>query len=446
MIIFKKYSSLKPVIFLKPVRIIGYCCFLFLFTTCKKEITESEISSSAIHYLKGSNNDKVTRIRATKDGGFIFCGNTMVGLSNTQGFMLKVDGNGKQQWYKTYGNSTKTTLNDAIECADGSFIAVGGTIYKEGFDLEYVMKADAKGNKQWERSYSYGSYAICGLNSVIQVSDNKIYATGGYPSTRSYVASWIVCFDLDGNLIYDQKIEGLPNYQPKYFNDNINVLNNCGSMNLAINSSNDLLISTLLDVYIFSDQSHIYCPGLLSVKKDKKTVNFFYPYVDKTSFNSYQGGSIYKVIPVNDGNLLCYNSDVNLGSFNYPQIIITKTDLNGVPVWTKMFRGLNSAVIHETFIESDNSITIIGATSSFPTNNEFKESFINANSLVLKLDNNGNELFSAYSKNTSNVEIYKSIQKTANDEFLVAGYTSLNSTSYHKMFIKNLDHKAQLKF
>jgi len=415
---------------------------VLFFNSCKKEIAETEESSSAIHYFKGSNNDKVTRVKPTKDGGFIFCGNTLVGLSNTQGFLLKVDGNGKQQWYKTYGNISKTKLNDVIECADGSFIAVGGTIYDEGYDLEYILKTDAYGKKEWEKSFTYGNYAICGLNSVIQGNDQKIYATGFFPSTRTFQAPWILCFDLSGNEIYSKQIEGLPGYKPNYFDDNINLLNTGFGINLALNSSNELLINTHFDIIIFKDNSRILCPGLISLNKDNFKVNYFYPYDNKPSPNNIGSN---KIIPVNDGTLYFYNADVAVGSSNYPQIIMIKTDLNGVPLWSKSFKGLNSAILSDVYLESDNSLTIIGTTSTYPSNTAFKELFFVSNSMVLKVDNNGNELFSEYAKNNENVDVYKSIQKINDKEYWAAGYTSLNTTSYHKMFIKKLDDKAQLK-
>ena len=434
----KKISTQKYIL-----SFMGFWVILLFFNACKKEITETEVSSSSILYLKGSNNDKVTNVKATKDGGFIFCGNTLAGLSNTQGFLLKVDGNGKQQWYRNYENTKLNTLEDVIECSDGSFIAVGGTIYDEGFNLEYVLKTDAFGKKEWEKSFTYGSYSICNLKSVIQGKDNKIYATGFYPSSRTFQAPWILCFDLDGNEIYSKQIEGLPSYKPNYFNDNINLLNSGYGINLAINSSNDLLISTQFDIIITNDNSRIFCPGLISLTKDNFKINYYYPYENKPTPN---GLGTAKIIPVSDGNLYFYNADVKVGISNYPQIIMIKTDLNGVPLWTKSYKGLNSAILSDVFFESENSLIIIGTTSSFPTNNAFKELFFVSNSMLLKVDNNGNELFSEYAKNSENVDVYKSIRKIINNEYLVAGYTSLNATSYHKMFIKKLNDKAQLKF
>ncbi len=147
--------------------------FLLAFCECKKKFVSDENSNSSVIYLKGSTSDLVTRVERTNDGGFIYCGFTLLDSTNTQAFLLKVNADGKQEWYKTYGGKNYDEFRHVIQCSDGGFLAVGrsnsiGQSVKDtnvSFN-DFVLKTDAMGNEEWSKSYSTNSRFNIALNAV----------------------------------------------------------------------------------------------------------------------------------------------------------------------------------------------------------------------------------------------------------------------------------------
>jgi len=83
----------------------------------------------------GSANDQCFDFDLTADGGYIFAGHTLsYGVSNWDYLLLKVDGRGKEQWHKTFGQprgyDAKYIHDECYglrQTPDGGYIMVGGS-------------------------------------------------------------------------------------------------------------------------------------------------------------------------------------------------------------------------------------------------------------------------------------------------------------------------------
>lgn len=91
-------------------------------------------------------------LRPTTDGGFVICGGTReYGNGGSDAFLLKVDVNLNEEWFRTYGGALDEKAYDAIQTSDGGFIIVGTdeTITQsdalEGDQGLYLIKTDAQG-------------------------------------------------------------------------------------------------------------------------------------------------------------------------------------------------------------------------------------------------------------------------------------------------------------
>ena len=74
------------------------------------------------------------------DGGFIVMG---------KGFLLKTDGQGNEEWRKTFGGGDSYSVQQTV---DGGFIVTG-----EVYDDDYVvllLKTDGQGNEEWRKTCS----------------------------------------------------------------------------------------------------------------------------------------------------------------------------------------------------------------------------------------------------------------------------------------------------
>lgn len=121
----------------------------------------------------GSGEDTFRSVIQTSDGGY-----AMLGYSNsTDGdlqsktlavndyWLVKLDAQGELQWSKTYGGSKDDRGQGLVQTQDGGYALTGyamsddgdGTVNK-GFHDNWVIKVDAQGTLEWERSYGFSGH------------------------------------------------------------------------------------------------------------------------------------------------------------------------------------------------------------------------------------------------------------------------------------------------
>jgi hypothetical protein len=416
---------------------------LLTFSTCKKEITADQDSNSAISYFQGGLRDKVNKVERTPDGGFLYCGYTGSYSLSTDAFMMKVDANGKKMWYKTYGGKNGDDFFHAIQCSDGGFLAVGRTnsigvsVKDSNFNyMDYVVKTNANGDEEWSKSFSTNSGVDEALYSVIEAPDHYFYATGLTWAT-SYNLQ-IKKFDITGNLSYQKQFTDFSTYPPFIIQQTWNE----GGLNISVNTNGDLIIGGLMNHNINSDYFYEFITFMMSVKPNG-VVNFFYPYYDyiRPANYVYFKYPTIKISSLSDGYLIATILDLP-GSKLCIQLL--KTDLGGKIIWEKKYNGLGNALVDDMMVLADGSILLVGSSSSETIDHSFPELFTYLKTLLMKLDKDGNVIFTSYVGSKDNANLAKCIQPLPNGGWAVAGYTCLTSIAYDKMFWMNLNSNGEL--
>lgn len=148
----------------------------------------------------GSNDDEGRVVHQTSDGGYILAGYTRsFGAGGHDVWLLKTDDKGDEQWNKTFGGSSDDRAYSVQQTTDGGFVVVGQTnSYGAGWLDVYLIKTDYSGDKQWSKTLG-GLYHDVGY-SVKQTSDGG-YIIAGY--TEFYGAGvrdvWLIKTDASGN-------------------------------------------------------------------------------------------------------------------------------------------------------------------------------------------------------------------------------------------------------
>lgn len=154
--------------------------------------TNGDLTLEFAQVYGGSQDDTFHSVIATTDGGFAALGysQSVDGdiTDNSEQvnmyWLIKTDSDGNIQWSRTYGGSDDDRAEHIIQTNDGGYALAGYTTSTDGditqnagFYDHWIVKLDAIGDIQWERSYGFtGSDQ---LFSIIQTSDGG-YFTGGF--------------------------------------------------------------------------------------------------------------------------------------------------------------------------------------------------------------------------------------------------------------------------
>ncbi|NER13163.1 hypothetical protein GWK08_06915 [Leptobacterium flavescens] len=146
----------------------------------------------------GSNEESARSIIPTTDGGF-----AIIGLTNSNDgditdktllvndyWVIKLDAEGNQQWNATYGGSGDDQGQAIVQTLDGGFALAGYSMSadgdgsnNEGFHDNWVVKTDASGNIQWERSFGFAGHDHA--YDILQTEDGGYFVSGFLDVTGS---------------------------------------------------------------------------------------------------------------------------------------------------------------------------------------------------------------------------------------------------------------------
>jgi len=146
--------------------------------------------------LGGSAKEELGAVLATSDGGFLVGGGSFSGVSGTKTtpnisvysnfWLVKLDAQGNPQWERTYGTTSGgESIRTMIATSDGGYLLGGDSAAEiEGDKTQpsrgrsdyWIVKVDGQGTKQWDRTYGGDNAEV--LRAVQQTSDGG-YLLGG---------------------------------------------------------------------------------------------------------------------------------------------------------------------------------------------------------------------------------------------------------------------------
>ncbi len=181
----------------------------------------------------GNSNDYLYSLQQTTDGGYILGGysSSVIGGDKTEKnrgsydyWVVKIDANGAKQWDRTIGGSSTDFLYSLQQTTDGGYILGGYSVSEmsgektensKGFYDYWVVKLNANGTKQWDRTIGGDSGDF--LYSLQQTTDGG-YILGGYSysgisgekteKNRGRYDYWVVKLNANGAKQWDKTIGG----------------------------------------------------------------------------------------------------------------------------------------------------------------------------------------------------------------------------------------------
>lgn len=335
-------------------------------------------------------------VQQTSDGGYVITGYTYNSNNESRDiYLIKTDSYGDTLWIRTYGDSFTDVGHSVQQTIDGGFVITGST-YKDnsGTNVDIcLIKTDSNGDIEWTKNYG-GDYFDIG-QSVQQTSDGGYIITGysgSYGPTTDIIliktdsqgdTAWVKSYDLG----WDDK-----GYSVQQTSDHGYILTGkCYPLNYFS-----------YDIFL--------------IKTDSLGDTLWI----KTFGNQYDHIG-YAVQQTSDGGYIVTGTQVINTSFS--DIILLKTDENGVTTWTKTYGDdFYYEIGHSVQQTLDNGYIIIGFTNSDNFSNHFSI-------YLMKTDSNGDTLWTkTYGGNYS---IYGySGQQTTDGGYIITGRKNNGNEDY----------------
>ncbi|HAD14026.1 MAG TPA: hypothetical protein DCF33_16500, partial [Saprospirales bacterium] len=175
----------------------------------------------------GSNHEKPYSIQQTLDRGFIVAGFTKSSDGDVTGqhgasdaWILKIDSTGQIQWQKCLGGEGHDLAWDICQTKDGGYVfagqsgEIGGDVTgNNGYFDCWVVKLDSEGALVWQRSIGGGSYDI---GYCIQETEDSGFILCGESQSNDGDVSvnfgnsdyWVVKLNFEGKIEWEQSYGG----------------------------------------------------------------------------------------------------------------------------------------------------------------------------------------------------------------------------------------------
>jgi predicted secreted protein len=147
--------------------------------------------------------DHAYSLVATSDGGYALAGSTETfGAGGDDFWLIKTDALGNVEWNRTYGGVLGEEACSLVVTSDGGYALAGETYGAEGIHA-WLVKTDEFGNMEWNRTY--GGTDFDRAYSLVATSDGG-YAIAGYTIFRNASISdfWLVKTDALGVMEWSQ--------------------------------------------------------------------------------------------------------------------------------------------------------------------------------------------------------------------------------------------------
>jgi hypothetical protein len=285
----------------------------------------------------GLYNDVGNSVENTHDGGFLFIGFTNTfGGNGYEGYVVKTDGSGTQQWQKTYGDYDWDFLYHSCAMPDSGFILCGETYSNSVGNADaWLIRINKNGDTLWTKKY--GSYENEVYNAVLHYN-NKIYAAGKeYNLNTGKFNAIIKRYDINGNITgsYVYATDTLEDFEYK---------------NILLTAAGKLV---LVGVKSFKPDS------MASITMEVDTA-FTYIWQDYGGYQSYK--STVCAIE-NSKNYIITSGNAN-GGLGGTAFLMTSFNQNGGYLDGCTFGGTNDETNYSAVITQDKRMAFIGSTKS----------------------------------------------------------------------------------
>jgi predicted secreted protein len=162
----------------KPL-LLGMVLFVLLGSS---SVISVEAASTWSQTYGGAEHDVAYSLVATSDGGYALAGYTQsFGAGGTDFWLVKIDAFGNMQWNRTYGGTASEVARSLVVTSDGGYAIAGiwnwTAPFMPGDEDFWLVKTDSNGVMEWNRTY--GGPGKDEAYSLVATSDGGYALAGG---------------------------------------------------------------------------------------------------------------------------------------------------------------------------------------------------------------------------------------------------------------------------
>jgi parallel beta-helix repeat protein len=362
------------------------------------------------------------------------------------------------EWRKTFGGADQDNPWSVVQTADGGYLIVGDTLsYGAGSDDVWVVKTDSLGNKEWSKPYGGSNYDRG--RSVARTFDGG-YIIAGY--TNSYGAGiddfWLVKLDADGNKEWDrtigdtgrdracfilQRVDGgyaIVGYTKSVGAGNEDVLlvkisdDGQESWNWYGGSNSDVglcLVQSTDGGFAIAGYTNSFGSGSYDFYLIKTDPNGGLQWAK--TYGGTGSDQAYSVIQTADGGyLLAGDTTSGAGPYDF---MLVKTDKDGniKPGWPKTYGGSGADTVWAVIETYDGGFLVVGDTTSYGAGAE--------DFWLVKTDSSGNVEWTRTYGGTGS-DTASSIQQTGDGGYVVTGRTNSYGAGQNDFWLIKLSSES----
>lgn len=339
-------------------------------------------------------------VQDISDGGYVLAG-YKISNSGLQGaYLIKVDSNGNEEWNKLFAPETYVYIVE--KTIDDGYILGGYKSFNGDYgskEVALVIKTDASGNEQWNRTFdeNIDKYdPLSGtINSIKQIKD------GGYILTQN---TWrnntnyarIIKLDSAGNTEWIRTFE---------------------------NSSIASVVHTFNGSYIFAisifhgGYNQEKYPEISLIKLDDRGNDLW----NRTYQGTYQGiENVHIEQTAEDGLMIM--GEIRTSRTGIDALLI-KTDANGIEIWNKTFGGTSDDGFNSIQKTRDSGYIIAGYTGADRSADVLN--LYHGDAWLVRVDADGNKKWDMVFGKLEMKQI-RSVRQTGDGGYIFTGRSGIN--------------------
>jgi hypothetical protein len=386
----------------------------------------------------GSEKDFASQVKPTSDGGYVVGGYSYSGASGTKTsaayglgdyWIVKLDASGNKQWDRSFGGTNFDGITALQQTSDGGYV-LGGISFSDasgnkvsahyGAGDYWVVKLDGNGNKLWDNSFGGTSNEV--LHSVRQTSDGG-FILGGI--SFSGISGNKTSASQGAGDFWIVKLDGNGNkqWEKSYGGNDRDELHD--------------LSQTSDGGYVLGGSSRSGVSGnKTSANQGTNTSDYWLLKLDGSGTKQWEkvyGGNdadeLYSVQQTSDGGYIlgghsysAASGNKTSGNYGSHDYWVVKVNSSGNKQWENSYGGDNADELHSVEQTSDGGYRLGGISSSGTSGNKTSTSSgsDSGDYWIVKLDGNGNKQSEQCIRGNYSADIFR-LQQTPDGSSIIAG-------------------------